>query len=409
MHVKILFSLFFLFSTSIVISQQNATTLIEKGDVLYAEKKIDQAIVYYTKAIHSSTRITDEVYIKRGNAYTELQDCEKANEDFSIAIERNPNNALAYNNRALCYLSLGDLDNALNDQKKVIELYQYDALAYNNLGLIYLKRKMFSEAIKAFSTALQYSANNHLFFYNRGNVYFQTQQYHKAIEDFKASSYSQPNFSDAYEYQGMAHIELKQWENAAISFSNAIRQKPTLTNYLNRAKCYEALKQYSEAAKDYAISIQMNPRNTTLYWSRGICLFESRDFENAMTDFSLLLKQNQDNQNALLYRGRSLIETKKFEAAKEDFKELIAKNPTFEIPYYEIARIHSLKKEYDLAMKFLSVSTLLNNTHSESYFLKAQLFLQQNDKASALKDIEHALQINPNDMRYRKLKADILK
>ena len=89
-----------------------------------------------------------------GYLYQLKGDFQKSVNYLDHALQLDPNEALALNNRGYSKLKLGDLKGALADVKKSIKLYPGNAYAYRNLGLIHLSQSKNDEACKAFYEAL---------------------------------------------------------------------------------------------------------------------------------------------------------------------------------------------------------------------------------------------------------------
>jgi len=87
-----------------------------------------------------------EAYKKRGNAYYEKGQYDKAISDYSKAIELNPRYANAYNNRGNVYDEKGLHDKAISDLSKAIELNPKYAVAYNNRAISYFYKKEYDKA-----------------------------------------------------------------------------------------------------------------------------------------------------------------------------------------------------------------------------------------------------------------------
>ncbi|MFT7587359.1 MAG: tetratricopeptide (TPR) repeat protein, partial [Cellvibrionaceae bacterium] len=81
--------------------------------------------------------LTDIDYFFRGLAYDYLKDYERAIADYDRAIELNPEDATAYNNRGNSYSNQGDEERAIADYDRAIELNPEEATAYNNRGHSY--------------------------------------------------------------------------------------------------------------------------------------------------------------------------------------------------------------------------------------------------------------------------------
>src|SRR5262249_3924309 len=66
----------------------------------------------------------------------------------SEIIERAPEDATAYHNRAFAYALAGDIDNAIDDYSKVIALAPSNASAYANRGRAYASKGEFGRAVE---------------------------------------------------------------------------------------------------------------------------------------------------------------------------------------------------------------------------------------------------------------------
>ena len=65
----------------------------------------------------------------------------------SKIIERDPNDATAYHNRAAAYGLAGDIDNAIADYTKVIEIAPNNVSAYENRGRAYAGKGEYAHAV----------------------------------------------------------------------------------------------------------------------------------------------------------------------------------------------------------------------------------------------------------------------
>jgi tetratricopeptide (TPR) repeat protein len=65
----------------------------------------------------------------------------------SEIIQRSPNDATAYHNRAVAYALAGNIDNAIADCTKVIEIAPNNATAYENRGRAYASKGDYTNAL----------------------------------------------------------------------------------------------------------------------------------------------------------------------------------------------------------------------------------------------------------------------
>ena len=84
---------------------------------------------------------------------------EKIIADYTRAIELNPDDPNAYNNRGLAYSKSGDLKQAIADYTKAIELDPVFALAYYLRGFVYSKSGDLEKAIADYERYLEVAPN----------------------------------------------------------------------------------------------------------------------------------------------------------------------------------------------------------------------------------------------------------
>ncbi|HPR16700.1 MAG TPA: tetratricopeptide repeat protein [Candidatus Cloacimonadota bacterium] len=137
----------------------------------------DVALDYQYKALRLHQEIDNsgsiaEDYNNIGKIYINLNNYEKALENFLLALEYNPGLARSYNNLSHVYNYLHDYEHALEYGKKALEYSSPDKndhpdierthiFAHLNLGEIYLNRNQINDAISTLSKALELSQKHH--------------------------------------------------------------------------------------------------------------------------------------------------------------------------------------------------------------------------------------------------------
>ena len=148
-------------------------------------------IKLYTATLTLNPKIVED-YIKRGNAYSYIEEHDKAIKDYSKAIMLKPNYAKAYYNRGNVYRDKVDFDKAIVDYTKAIELNTDYTEAY----------------------------------YNRGKLYDETDEYDKAIADFNTVIKLDPEHVDAYNYRATVYSDKGEHDEAIEEFSNVLELYP---------------------------------------------------------------------------------------------------------------------------------------------------------------------------------------
>lgn len=129
----------------------------------------------------------DDAYAhyKRGDAYDDIQEYEKAIGEYNKAIELNPNYTSAYYNRACAYAEMGQYSEAIADYDRTIELRPNHFLAYYNRGLVYSRIGENEKAIADYNRAIQVDPDDADAYYSRGLAYNKKGEVAKAVSDLE--------------------------------------------------------------------------------------------------------------------------------------------------------------------------------------------------------------------------------
>ena len=118
-----------------------------------------------------------------GAAYGEKGDYDRAIEEYTEAIELNPDLAIAYINRGAAYQCKGLFDRAIAEFTKAIELKPDFAIAYINRGAAHQYKGLFDHAIADFTKAIERKPDFAIAYYNRGIAWLCQREWKKAESD----------------------------------------------------------------------------------------------------------------------------------------------------------------------------------------------------------------------------------
>ncbi|NLT49824.1 MAG: tetratricopeptide repeat protein [Ignavibacteria bacterium] len=122
--------------------------------------------------------------LKSGFMKADSGDYEGAIEDFSMAIEINPEDSIAYNNRAVAYHNLGDFSKAIKDYTQLIILNAQNSMAYNNRALAKVELGDFRGAIADYTKAIEFKPAEAEIYINRGIALYQLNYLDSACLDW---------------------------------------------------------------------------------------------------------------------------------------------------------------------------------------------------------------------------------
>ena len=258
------------------------------------ERKYDEAITHYTKAIELKPDLA-EAYNNRGNAYADQGDFDSAISDYNIVIQLNPNYAEAYSNRGAAYYKKGDFDSAISDYNAAIQLNPNYAEAYYNRGAAYYKKGDFDSAISDYNAAIQLNPNYAEAHYNRGAAYASKGDFDSVISDCNAAIQLNPNYAEAYSNRGAAYASKGDFDSVISDCNAAIQLNPNYAEaYSNRSAAYASKGDFDSVISDCNTAIQLNPNYAEAYYNRGEAWLHLQEWDRARSDMRTVQNMGAD-------------------------------------------------------------------------------------------------------------------
>lgn len=143
------------------ISNGSLDKLLFKALDAHAKQDYATALNYYNRilAAKPDDKVCSIISNHRGMVYFVQSNFEKAIEDFTRAIQKNPRNFRAYNNRGLSYRMLGTFDRALEDFDRSIEIDATQAETYFGRAQVFFEIDDYPQALKDCSKVLNLKPN----------------------------------------------------------------------------------------------------------------------------------------------------------------------------------------------------------------------------------------------------------
>jgi tetratricopeptide (TPR) repeat protein len=171
--------------------------------------------------------VLPEDHLARGKTEMERENFNDAIEEFTLAIEDDPDSAEAYNLRGLARSITREPGMALEDCSEAIELNPDYADAYNNRGTVYLSMDDIDRAIEDFTSAIEINTRFEDAYYNRGRAYAEKREYDQAIADLTRAIEIDPDDASNYHARGLAYNAKGDIERARADFDKAVELDPS--------------------------------------------------------------------------------------------------------------------------------------------------------------------------------------
>ena len=173
-----------------------------------------------------------EVYYKSGREKVRQHDYRQAVENFTRAIESDPDFAEAYSIRAMCFQDLGEDQKELQDREAVVRLRPHDYYAYTSRALLYEILSNYEEALRDFTQAIELAPEKIAPIFLRGQAYEDLGRYQDAIQDYSRV------------------IELNRKYSGSTIFRSGEKYY-IASAYFNRGVIYQKLNMLAEAFDDF--------------------------------------------------------------------------------------------------------------------------------------------------------------
>jgi tetratricopeptide (TPR) repeat protein len=171
-----------------------------------------------------------------------------------IELTRIPQTAIDFLNRGLIFALRGDFDTALEDFSEAIKRDPNMALAYLLRGkTLFARQNRITSISEGFELVWTVALRA------------KTKDDETALADFTRAISLNPNLFAAYFYRGHLYVEIQEFDKAVADFTQGIRINPNAsTGYNGRGVAYNDKGDYDRAIADYNAALKIDPSNTTV-------------------------------------------------------------------------------------------------------------------------------------------------
>jgi len=146
-----------------------------------------------------------EAHLRKADCLDLLGDIPGSIKSYSDAIETDPQNKIAYYNRALSYEKISDFKKASHDYLQAVTIDPNNKsdpdnkITYHNLGILYGQSNQLDKAIEAFTKAIEIDNNYADAYHNRGYAYQLKGDYDSAIKEYDKAIQIDPS-NEGYKF-----------------------------------------------------------------------------------------------------------------------------------------------------------------------------------------------------------------
>ncbi len=368
-----------------------ADQLLSQGKYSDAEEVYRQQLVNNPQDMQATVGL--------GMALAKQFKLDGAEDLFARVLAQDPNNAMAHAGKAIVALNrLQSSSGTIRDQKDSILRYAQDearmatqlgpsvAEAHYALGSVLREQGKTDDAVSEFKTAITLDPAHSYAYAGLGKIYLEQGSTAQAGENFRRSIELNSGNSTAHYGYGAALLQQGLVDEAIKELNTSLYQFPNSAPVrLALGQAYEKQGNNNAALKEYQLSILIKPENPDPYLRIANIREQNGDLEVSLVDLRNALGQLPYNLELRMRIADTLVKLEKADDAIKAYKTILSMSPN-----------------NPQAVKGLT----------QSLYIKAQkaaagAMLASNDYESALKTLDEAMKLNPDDMELRLAEAKL--
>lgn len=285
---------------------------------------IGLALVTLKRSVLRWLNLKVNYWFKRAGYYYLLEDFERAAQEHTLAIERDPAQVENYLLRAGCHLQMNQVERATADVERALKLAPSHWMALQLRGELYALAKEYESALDCYDRVQAANPQWSLPCFDRGSVLLEKGEFAPALIELNKSLTMQPVFPLFHVIRSLACYRLGDIEaahrdqDAALALSD----KDALLMVEPNLQVYRSNLDWAEDF--YTRVMNAKPDLWLAYLARADAYWVNEQFEKAETDYSHVIRLNPQSERAWLGRGRSRLALGKRNEAESDFRQLLA-------------------------------------------------------------------------------------
>ncbi|MBE9511913.1 MAG: tetratricopeptide repeat protein [Bacteroidetes bacterium] len=306
---------------SMNVKGQSAKKHYKAGVVYIESKKFEFAIDEFTKAVELDPDFA-KAYIERGKLYDKAGNKEAAIEDFSKAVIFEPKNKELFYYLGKCYNEAGKYNKALVALNRATNFAKRELPPRQEKIKTLLALEKFERAREVADSALVIKDNS-LNNYYMGVISVKLEELDKA-EKFFNKSISQSR------YFVLAHLDLadlyrnREQLDKALTHCNYVLNldKKNIRAYHIRSDLYVKQLEYPNGINDISRIIILDTDNPKWYALRGSYYQQFNQHLNAINDYSVAISLDEKNPDYYFARAKSYEHAMNFASAAKDYETI---------------------------------------------------------------------------------------
>jgi tetratricopeptide (TPR) repeat protein len=335
------------------------------------------------------------IYRSLGETAFEAGEFEKAIEEYKKAAEIDPNAANIHKGIGHALMELGRYEEAIEELEKEVQISPGSLSVHFLLGQAYFKQKEYEEAREHYETAIQLDSEYASAYYGLVRVYTALKEPEKAKEyelRFK-------NLKDDWTEKSRAERASKLLPIRDLS---AIRRS-VITTYLDAQKLYRERKDFGTAEVLLKRAVKIDPNYTRCFEELGLLYSMTNRYREALRQFERIREIEPSNLRSYMNIGTILVMLNRYDEAERIYQKAITIAPEQSPVYLQLAGLYLRMRTKPMEARKLAEKAVNLKASARGYFMLSWACDVTGDQNGALKAIEQAVRLEPENLKYRQI------
>jgi tetratricopeptide (TPR) repeat protein len=332
----------------------------------------------------------DSIY-KRARAFDANGDFEEAVIQYTDIIERNPNDATAYESRCWAFYRLKKLEHAVTDCTTALEINPNFSDALAGRCFAYQSMGDQEKAIEDCTQAMELDPDYASLYTARADAYRELWDYETALKDYNRSLEIDSENGVAYNNRALLHEEMGNTDLAMSDYNNAIKYYNPVTDYNvhirwhNRGMLHQEFGEYDKAIYDFRKAIDLHPSYIRAMISLGDIFYDLGRYPQSLELYETVVRLEDSGIEETLWDTSFIPDT------IIELQELIATQESLlgeHVELFYAGREAQIREDYTTAIETYTELIDLVPDFYDVYFWRAQSLEEVQLYPDALKDYQ---------------------
>ena len=238
-----------------------------------------------------------EKLCRQGYSFSINGENQKALEFFKEAIEKDPQNTMAWNGLGYCHVGLNNPAAAIKAYQQAIKANPGDETLYFILGNYYIKLGQHQEAINAYLRVIRLKPDFEEAHFKLGVAYTKLGRLVEGKNAFETVIRLNPDAAPAHFNAGIAYAQLGRYPHALRANQEVLRIDPEFAPaHNNLGLVHKMLGHADREIEAYKRAIRIDPDFAFAHYNLGVALLQTGDKVGALDEYRIL--KNLDKQSA---------------------------------------------------------------------------------------------------------------